>query len=332
MDLEELFRSALDSYRAALVVIGKCGVRICPQVGHPLQLSLLNLQERLSAYASAAQISETGKKVEEELETWGGLAAGYFQHKTNELKEIMIIMARTAEALGERDQRYAGQFGSLTARLRSIAELDDLSQIRQSLVTSASELNTCVAKMTQDGQQSVARLRAELSSYRTRLEDAERRASRDALTDLANRGEVERELELRMAQSRAFSILMFDLNGFKQINDAYGHLAGDHLLKQFATELRSVFRSTDVVGRWGGDEFIVVLDCSLKDATSHIDRIRQWAFGQYTVETGAGPQKVSISAAIGAAARNPDESLQALIARADAAMYREKSTLASAAL
>ena len=80
---------------------------------------------------------------------------------------------------------------------------------------------------------------------------------------------------------------MLDLNGFKQVNDTYGHEAGDDLLKQFSTELRSASRATDVVGRWGGDEFIVVLDGNLTEAQSHVERMQKWVFGSYTLQIGS---------------------------------------------
>jgi len=80
---------------------------------------------------------------------------------------------------------------------------------------------------------------------------------------------------------------MIDLNGFKKINDTYGHLAGDELLKQFATELNQNSRSGDLVGRWGGDEFIVVLPGNLLCAKAHIERVQKRVFGKYTINEGS---------------------------------------------
>jgi diguanylate cyclase (GGDEF)-like protein len=63
---------------------------------------------------------------------------------------------------------------------------------------------------------------------------------------------------------RPFCVVMLDLNQFKQVNDIHGHGAGDSLLTQFAGELRTNIRASDIAGRWGGDEFILLLDCDLK--------------------------------------------------------------------
>jgi len=328
MRVEELLRSTLDSYRAALAAMGNCGTQACPHLGDGMQQSLLNLRERLSPGATPEEVTRTEQQVEKELEQWGEQASRYFEQKTSELREIVMIMARTAQEVGERDQRYARQFNEFAARLQTIAGMDDLTQMRQSLTQSAADLKGCVDRMEQDGQESVASLRAELSTYQTRLEEAEKLAGSDPLTGLDNRRKVEARLDFCLRRALPFSVLMFDLNGFKEINDLHGHLAGDELLVKFASELRAQFRKTDTVGRWGGDEFIVLLDCDLNEARAHIERIREWVFGDYTVGKGIASRKVRVEAAIGAAQWRPGEAVADVIQRADADMYKQKRRLA----
>jgi diguanylate cyclase (GGDEF)-like protein len=118
-------------------------------------------------------------------------------------------------------------------------------------------------------------------------------------------------------------------HSFNAINDRHGHTASDSLLKQFATELQSSMRSMDLVARWGGDEFIVVLNCELAEAKPQIDRIRQWTFGDYIIQTGSGKAelKVGVSAAVGAAQWVPGIPRPQVIDQADAAMYQDKKQL-----
>lgn len=96
--------------------------------------------------------------------------------------------------------------------------------------------------MAQDGEEVLSQMRGELRQYQAKLEGAERLASVDSLTGLYNRRRVEAALELRIEQRQVFSVLIFDLNGFKRVNDTYGHVVGDELLTQFASELKSAFR------------------------------------------------------------------------------------------
>jgi len=321
---EELLRGTLRAYRGALEAMGNSGVQACPPAGAQLQLGLWNLQRQLADQATPRLVQETEENVAAELRQWGEQSAGYYKGKTEEFKEIMMIMARTAEAVGDRDQRYSTQFTELTTRLHSLASMDDLTKIRDALVSSANELQAGVNQMAQDGEAAVTHMRGQLRQYQVKLEEAERLASVDSLTGLQNRRRIEAALELRVPQGRVFSVLIFDLNGFKQVNDTYGHMAGDEVLKQFATELRGAFRPLDDVGRWGGDEFIVVLDCGLEEARRHVERVRKWVFGDYTVRGEGPPQKLPVAASVGVAAWREGETMAEMFARADADMYQEK--------
>jgi diguanylate cyclase (GGDEF)-like protein len=180
--------------------------------------------------------------------------------------------------------------------------------------------------MEEDSHQSIAQLRVEVSAYETKLKAAEELALRDALTGLANRRNVEERIAWRIARQQMFCVVILDLNRFKVVNDSYGHLAGDSLLKQFSQELRANLRSTDLVGRWSGDEFIAILDCDLAAAESQVARMRQWVFGEYTLQLSPNAEKakVTVDAAVGVAQWKLGETVQAVIERADTAMYEEK--------
>jgi diguanylate cyclase (GGDEF)-like protein len=330
-DPRELFPAAMESYRSALLAMAKGGTRACPALGSDLQQNLTSLEQRLANQITSALLLETGSKVEEQLYSWGGQVEEYFKARANDAKELLMVLAHTAASVGERDQRYTNQFTDFTSRLQKIADLEDLSQVRASLVQRANELKTYVDKMERDSHESVAQLRAAVSTYETRLKAVETIALRDGLTGLSNRSNVEERIEWRIAQQQVFCLVILDLNRFKQVNDRYGHLAGDDLLKQFAQELRANLRSTDLVGRWGGDEFILVIDCDLPKALVQVERLQKWLFGEYTIQLGAGKgeTKVHVDAALGLAQWQAGETLQEVMGRADAAMYQKKQSALS---
>ena len=321
---DELLKSALDCYRAALGAMGATGAQACPHVGTALQRSLANLQQRISAELTPVQVLETEAGVEKELDEWARLATEYYRQRTGEFKELLLVVAGAAEAVGERDSRHEAQFHDFSARLSKIADLDDLPQIRTSLLASAVELKSCVQRMAQEGRDAVAQLRAEVKKCHTRIEEAERAALVEPLTGLTNRRGMEAALEFRLAQKRRFSLLMLDLNGFKKINDTYGHQAGDQVLQQFAAELKQVFRVTDSVGRWAGDEFVVVLDAAQAQADDYAERVKSWVFGDYTVGGPEEQRKVHVDAAVGVAEWRPGETMAELLGRADRLMYQQK--------
>jgi diguanylate cyclase (GGDEF)-like protein len=149
-------------------------------------------------------------------------------------------------------------------------------------------------------------------------------ASQDPLTGLANRRSVDSHLEVRSKGETPFSIIYMDLNGFKKINDTYGHQAGDDLLKQVGARLRLAFRSTDIVGRWGGDEFVALVDSSLADAKIHVSRITEWLSKDFVITSGDVEQQVNVGAAVGVATWRPGETVTEVLQRADAEMYEQK--------
>jgi diguanylate cyclase (GGDEF)-like protein len=149
-------------------------------------------------------------------------------------------------------------------------------------------------------------------------------ASQDPLTGLANRRSVDSHLGLRSKGQTPFSVIYIDLNGFKRINDTYGHQAGDDLLKQVGGRLRLAFRSTDLVGRWGGDEFVALVEATLPDAQIYISRIAGSFSKEFVISFGETEQQVRLGAAVGYATWQPGEPVSAVLQRADAAMYEQK--------
>lgn len=325
---DELLQLAIAAYRSALVEMGNCSRAACPALGDELQRSLGELSQRIERESDSGlncqNIQAAESEVREHLREWGGGTARHFQTKASEIKEILLVMARTAEAVGERDQRCARQLNEVTSQLQRIASLDDLTQIRASLKKSAVALKTSVDNMAAEGQAAMEKAQKEISGYQTKLVEAEQLASRDSLTGLRSRLWVENLIEERIEAKRPMCLAIIDLDGFKQVNDKHGHLVGDELLKQFSGELKSASRTSDVIGRWGGDEFILLLDCEIGHARTQVDRLREWSCGDYTVHTKRGPLKLTVAASIGLAEHRLGETMKETLARADAEMYQQK--------
>jgi diguanylate cyclase len=317
---------AIAAFRSALMQMGNCSLDACPGLGNGLKIQLDELGATLTCEMEYRALAETDRGIQEQLRNWGQGAARHYQKKSDEVKELLIAMAQTAEAVSARDQRCAGQFNEVTTRLTAIASLEDLTEIRASIKKSAAELKTSIERMNVEGKAAIERLQGQVSTYRMKLEEAEESASRDALTGLRNRLFAERQIERSIAAGIGFCVAIVDIDEFKKVNDEHGHLTGDQLLKQFAAELVSACRSSDVTGRWGGDEFIILLECRLPEATAQLERLHKWICGDYLVESKFGSLKVQVRASIGLAEYLPNEAMKDILARADAEMYRRKST------
>lgn len=171
-----------------------------------------------------------------------------------------------------------------------------------------------------------------LALERARLHDALReQADTDGLTGLMNHRAILETLDRELARARrngeSVAVMMIDLDGFKQVNDTWGHQAGDDVLRHTATLLRSTVREVDAVGRYGGDEFMIVLpDVDCASAEIAAARLRgRFEANCCDLSFGDGTARVPVDLSIGIAT-TADGSVRAdLVSLADARMYAMKS-------
>ena len=147
-------------------------------------------------------------------------------------------------------------------------------------------------------------------------------SQRDPLTGLLNRRRLDedlpREVALAVRYDAPLAFLMLDLDHFKRLNDEHGHLVGDGVLRQLATELTGALRSTDLVYRYGGEEFSVLLrNTDVRAASLLAERVRR------QIQSALGPQQVTVSVGVAAVPTNTCDSTE-LVRQADAALYAAK--------
>lgn len=316
-------------YGGALAAFGKGAAQDGSTHGIQLEQLLAGLERRLATKPGAESVAEIARQVLSHIEQWGEILAEDSKTKADETRELLIALAKIAESVGSRDQTYNAEFQQLTQRLETVADLNDLTLIKGLLVKHVAELKNSVDRMAQDNQQLVSQLKAQAATYENKLKAAEEIAFRDELTGIPNRRYIQRQIAWNIKHNEPFCVLVIDLNRFKAVNDHYGHNAGDDLLKQFSAELKSRTRATDLIGRWGGDEFIVIMMCAVVEARFLSERLKSWLFGKYSLngETGGGTIRVGVDAAIGLAEWRNGMDAQKVIAEADANMYQDKLRL-----
>ncbi|HWU84869.1 MAG TPA: sensor domain-containing diguanylate cyclase [Rhodocyclaceae bacterium] len=161
--------------------------------------------------------------------------------------------------------------------------------------------------------------------YQDKLETV---ALSDKLTGLANRQALDLILLRDMAEHKrtgmGLAILLLDLDRFKEINDEHGHLAGDEVLRRVAVEIRSQLRDSDMVGRWGGEEFLVILKRSDLNAAHLVaEKIRQHLA---STTIGYARAQIGLGCSIGVAVLRDDDTQDSLLNRADRGLYTAKQS------
>jgi diguanylate cyclase (GGDEF)-like protein len=164
---------------------------------------------------------------------------------------------------------------------------------------------------------------------RARTAELERLASTDPLTGLSNRRELQRlaEVERSRAQRHGheLAVLVVDADHFRRLNDDYGHATGDLALQVLATELLDAVRSHDLVGRWGGEEFVLALPhLDASGARAAAERVRR-RLGEKPIPLPEGGT-AHVSVSVGGAVARPEESFEHALRRADTALFAAKET------
>lgn len=167
-------------------------------------------------------------------------------------------------------------------------------------------------------------------SLRVTSAELEEAAMTDALTGLRNRRYLMEQLKkesLRSErQAEPFALAIVDVDFFKSINDRFGHEAGDVALFQVAQSIRSGLREYDICGRWGGEEFLILLpNTSLANAQLVLERVRK-AIANISLDCLDQEQAPQLTASMGLTLHQPGESCSSTVDRADLALYRAKSS------
>jgi two-component system cell cycle response regulator len=171
----------------------------------------------------------------------------------------------------------------------------------------------------------IIELQVELIAARESMREA---ATHDSLTGMLNRAEIfsllERELERSRRERKPLSVILADIDHFKKVNDTGGHLFGDEALREIARRMQSRLRPYDGVGRYGGEEFLLVLpSCDLEGAIDRANELRE-LIAKTHVAAGGVEQAITMSLGVAVSECVGIKEVEALIGRADLALYSAK--------
>ncbi len=229
-----------------------------------------------------------------------------------------VLEGTVAVRSGDELEELANAVNAMSARLR-----DSRERTQQALV----ELEEAKESLEQRVEERTARLTREIGEREKAEEALARAATTDYLTGLMNRRamlqRLEEELERSRRSRRPFTILLADIDRFKQVNDRHGHETGDHTLVAIADTLRGLLRKGDLLARWGGEELLVFLpDTPLAGGLEAAEKLRAGLAHQPHRVLG---QELDLTLSVGVAEVSGEISITEAVRAADAALYRAKA-------
>jgi diguanylate cyclase (GGDEF)-like protein len=333
-DLERAHRIAeksIECYRDALRGVREHVLEASPLIGFDYRRQIEQLESELDARkilkdpAAVVLLAQIGEKLMDTVREFSNRSVEAFRQDTSNLRDILATLGGMAEALNVQNLVSSDEFQSFEQHLEELTRIEDLSLLRQSLSARVVDFRSKIDELSEKSRATISRLQCDVSIFRKKLDEAELQAATDPLTETCNRRELQRQIDLRIDLGKQFSLLMFDLNEFKSVNDRFGHAAGDHVLKHFANVVKSCVQPCDVVARWGGDEFIVVLDASIEEAKARSRQIFSKLEAPVVFQVRGRAVMLGIRASSGVAERGANETSPELFIRVDSFLYANKS-------
>jgi diguanylate cyclase len=248
------------------------------------------------------------------------------QQLQSELTELLRKLTAIAMTSGDEAAEYAKTLADSEQVLGSATAAADLQRVVRSLVSSTAAARTATEKLRSD----LVASQTEMQSMREQLGTLQGEALKDPLTGLRNRRGLDHALKQLLSGSSqglaGTAILMVDIDHFKRVNDTYGHLFGDQVIRGCAQVLTSMVKGRDIVARFGGEEFLVLLPETRQDgALALAEQIRR-SFGNVRIRRAGREEAMEpVTISIGVALPAPDEAMESLLERADKALYQAKS-------
>lgn len=304
---------------------------LVPSIAPTMDNATIELSQKLHNNPAYVATDEC----EKELKTAIAMRIALDKHSVEEMVNALDVLLEKLSAqlidLIERSESSSSEIREVKRDLEALEthKPTDFKTAHKRLYTIASTLEEKVEVLSKDlkvHNEKVNQMGKKIATLESELAQATQASREDFLTKLFNKRAIEEHLGLKEAEyernGHSFCVAMLDLDHFKSVNDTYGHEAGDAVLIAFAKILKLEVRTSDTVGRYGGEEFLVILgETDLEGAKTFCEKVRAHVEQAHFMYQG---ERIGVSVSIGVAQRSDFPSLKALINGADERLYDAK--------
>jgi diguanylate cyclase (GGDEF)-like protein len=295
---------AVDSYLSALASISSVVSSVFPDIGSEHARKLVRLRNRLAFDADVRGLIESRETLINELSAFSEKARSVYGSRTEAVQKSLALLADLKDLLAPQTNENFKALSALCGRVEALGGQSE-----------AADLRAAIGGLAKEREAVVSGLQNQVRILETRLKATELLASIDPLTGVGNRTELEHQMAARLKVNKEFCLLLFDLDSFHAVNELHGNVCGDELLKQVAARLSNQIRTRDFVCRWSGDEFVVIMECDLENATRRCKQISQWLSGPYRVKTDSQEMRVEVHMSSDLLQRQSTDEVQDLLLR-----------------
>lgn len=291
-----------------------------------------SLAEELRSMDSAAPASRAFEKRRKQILDFLKREREYLDKREGEFKDTIDLLLKGLSELSDHDRNFNLRMHESNSRLEEITRINEIAKIREGLREEINRTRDMIRKKQSSDAARMDLLTREVQMLRSSLRQAQDASMTDELTGASNRNGLNvclsRCIDRSIVTAKPLSVLMLDIDDFKQINDTHGHPVGDVVLKRLVEECRKNIRSDDPIGRYGGEEFLIVLpSASLRNAMKKAKALcGKIAAKRYLVEYRGLSITIGFTISIGVSELRMDDTIDSLIERADEALYVAKRT------
>ncbi|MEQ1823764.1 MAG: GGDEF domain-containing protein [Fimbriimonadaceae bacterium] len=330
----EQLAELIDVYKSLseCAMFGKIPLLISPGSAESIRFlqDIAKLSDKLDRHCENAETVEVvSKTLQAEVDRFGAWQQTQAQYMIDEFTDSLMQISHCCSGSLDQQDHMVQSLQGIEKRLDQVRESNDLTKIREALRGEVDRTRRVLAEQIKSRQALREHFSSKVKEMEDRIAKAEKSAQTDHLTNLGNRAAFEFFGEAILQRVRygdgPYCVTMFDLDNFKKINDTHGHAAGDAVLNHFAGFLKKAFPRPAFVGRFGGDEFVVVCAGGIDAVRLRIANVLQELNRRPMEITLEGkPTQLKVGASGGSTELSPDELLSECLARADLALYDAK--------